>query len=177
MSRRSHELQPAAPSAGPGIAKVSRGNTRPAHEAAELAANIVALAAASTGGQAGLAESLGVSATLARNFTLSLARNQISLKQILMADPRFAVIVLRQALTHVEAQIAVSEAIPAVIGVDRRARRLGVLFGRLIEAIDEALADGKIDRDEAARILKEAEKERAGLAALEQEVALAVGSR
>lgn len=163
-------------SSGPGVAKAVRPATDPGHarKARELAAAIVAFAALSTVGQSGVARSLGVSTKLVWNWSSPDAPHDIDLQQILMADPRFARAVLQRALAYVES-LAVGKPIePAAIGVDRRARRATVAHGRVLEALEEALADGEIDTQEAKAIVKAVREERTRLEALEYEVTLAV---
>lgn len=56
------------------------------------------------------------------------------------------------------------------IGLERRARRATVAHGRVMSAIDEALADGVVDADEAREIVRATNEERAAIDALVSEV-------
>lgn len=182
MSRIS--VHPAAVSSGPGVAKVvpvatasGRALTSSRTEGRAKASEIVAVAAGSVTLSA-VAKSLGVSSKQAWKWAQVDQPDAITFGDIIAADPDFAESALLQALAIVRARRN-ERSLAAPIGIERRVRRVTVAHGRVVECVEDALAnDGVIDEDEASSILRASREERTRLEVLEREViAVAVGAR
>ena len=166
-----HDRDSAPMVAGPGVARAVPEATLTDVQARDLSASIVSFAAGTTVGQARVAESLGVSRKLVWNWTTPEQPHEIDLRQLLRAEPSFAESVLLQALAAVRRRLRAE--LPAEIGIERRARRVTVAHGQVMEAVESAYEDdGAVDADEASDIVRAVREERARLGALEQEAAL-----